>query len=109
MEETNNRLHRIVKEEGAAWVDMAAHIDPEDLDLYSERDGLHLSNHGTAVYLTQLDVELSSVMYPRPIGRHPQSFINRLFFQRKLLRQSTSAEKQDGKYPNSLFFRITTC
>ena len=45
------QILRIVKEEGVIWVDMTSHIDPEELELYSERDGLHLSDHGTAVYL----------------------------------------------------------
>ena len=72
---------------------MMSHNDLEELELYSERDGLHLSDHGTAVYLTQLDAELTRVMNPRPRGCHPPSFINRLFFQKK-----QSKTSQDGEW-----------
>ena len=83
VDDFNNRFYGIVKEEGAVWVDMTSHNDLEELELYSERDGLHLSDHGMAVYLTQLDAELTRIMNPRPCGCHRPSFINRLFFQKK--------------------------
>ena len=94
VDDFNNRFHRIVKEEGAVWVDMTSHIDPEELELYSERDGLHISDHGTAVYLTQLDAELTRVMNPRPHGHHLPSFINRLL----LPEETPSKTSQEGEW-----------
>lgn len=100
VDEFNNLFHAIVNEEGGKWIDMSSQIDPDDLSLYSNRDSIHLSNNGVAVFMAQLDKEISKPVRPR--ANIPTCLIPRLWTRPKARR----SKKGLFKYCIGLHFEL---
>ena len=67
----NNLLLGVTKQEECKWIEVGSKIDPEDVELFSSKDGVHLSNDGVAILFVMLDQLIKDSTVKKPTGRYP--------------------------------------
>ena len=71
VEPLNSVIHRLTKEAGGKWIDVGQNIDPDHPTLFSTKDGIHLSDAGVALFITEVDLSIAKSLERKKKGRLP--------------------------------------